>query len=51
MFDNDVQFGFGGLHGAHKRIKRAENVKLLDVTSMYPNIILLLNVLGTATEK
>jgi hypothetical protein len=51
MFDNDIQFGFGGLHGAHKTIKRAENVKLLDVTSMYPNIILLLNVLGTATEK
>ena len=51
MFDNDIQFGFGGLHGAHKTIKRAENVKLLDVTSMYPNIILLLNVLGTATKK
>jgi hypothetical protein len=50
-FDNDIQFGFGGLHGAHKTIKRAEKVKLLDVTSMYPNIILLLNVLGMASEK
>jgi hypothetical protein len=50
-FDNEIQFGFGGLHGAHKTIKRAENVKLLDVTSMYPNIILLLNVLGMATQK
>ena len=48
-FDNDIQFAFGGLHGAHKTIKRAKNVKLLDVTSMYPNIILLLNVLGSAS--
>jgi hypothetical protein len=45
-FDNEIQFGFGGLHGAHKKIKRAKNVKLLDVKSMYPNIILILNVLG-----
>jgi hypothetical protein len=50
-FDNEIQFGFGGLHGAHKRIKRVENVKLLDVASMYPNIILNLNALGHATEK
>lgn len=50
-FNNEIQFAFGGLHGAHKTIKRAENVKLLDVTSMYPNIILLLNVLGAASEK
>jgi hypothetical protein len=50
-FDNEIQFGFGGLHGAHKRIKRSENVKLLDVASMYPNIILNLNALGHATEK
>lgn len=51
-FDNEIQFGFGGLHGAHKTIKRVENVKLLDVTSMYPNIILILNALGKeATAK
>jgi hypothetical protein len=50
-FDNEIQFGFGGLHGAHQNLKRIENVKLLDVTSMYPNIILLLNCLGYATEK
>ena len=49
-FDNDIQFAFGGLHGAHKTIKRAENVKLLDVKSMYPFIILLLNVLGSASD-
>lgn len=50
-FQNEIQFGFGGLHGAHQLIKRAKNVKLLDVKSMYPHIILLLNVLGHATGK
>lgn len=45
-FDNDIQFGFGGLHGAHRTIKRAKKVKLLDVKSMYPNIILILGALG-----
>jgi hypothetical protein len=50
-FNNIIQFAFGGLHGAHRSIKRAEKVKLLDVTSMYPNIILILNVLGSASEK
>ena len=39
------------MHGAHQRLKRVENVKLLDVTSMYPNIILILNALGYASEK
>lgn len=50
-FGNEIQFGFGGLHGAHKQIKKEKNVKLLDVTSMYPNIILILNALGYASDK
>lgn len=50
-FDCEIVFGFGGLHGQHTRIKKVENVKLLDVASMYPNIILNINGLGTATEK
>ena len=50
-FGNEIQFGFGGLHGAHKEIKKRKNVKLLDVKSMYPNIILILNVLGEASQK
>jgi hypothetical protein len=50
-FGCDFQFAFGGLHGAHKTIKREKKVKLLDVKSMYPNIILILNVLGQAAEK
>lgn len=50
-FDNVIEFGFGGLHGVHKTEKRFENVVLLDVASMYPNIILQINALGKATEK
>jgi hypothetical protein len=50
-FGCNIVFAYGGLHGEHKTIKRAKNVKLLDVVSMYPNIILLLNVLGHASEK
>jgi hypothetical protein len=50
-FGCEIQFGLGGLHGAHKIIKREKRVKILDVISMYPNIILLLNVLGEAGIK
>lgn len=50
-FDCEIEFGFGGLHGVHKHIKRAENVKLLDVASMYPHIILNIDGLGQATQK
>ena len=51
MFDNDIQFGFGGLHGAPNQPIKVKNVKLLDVTSMYPNIILNINALNEATEE
>lgn len=40
------EFGFGGLHGVSKTGKHFYNVTLLDVASMYPNIILNLGVLG-----
>lgn len=50
-FNCNIQFGFGGLHGAHKHIKKAKKVKLLDVKSMYPHIVILLNILGEATAK
>jgi len=50
-FGCDIQFGFGGLHGANKKIKRAKKVLLLDVKSMYPTIILILGCLGHASEK
>jgi hypothetical protein len=50
-FGCDIQFGFGGLHGAHKTIKKAKKVKLLDVTSMYPTIILILKAIGEACQK
>ena len=32
-FGNEIQFAFGGLHGAHMTKKRVKKVKLLDVTS------------------
>lgn len=50
-FGCEIQFGFGGLHGCHKKIKKSKKVKLLDVKSMYPTIILILNCLAHASEK
>lgn len=50
-FGCDIEFAFGGLHGVPSNgQKRFENVKLLDVASLYPNIIMKLNGLGQATE-
>ena len=48
-FGCKIEFGFGGLHGVHKKIKRVENVVLCDVSSMYPSIIENINGLGEAT--
>ena len=44
-------FGFGGLHAVNNSKNRFENVKLLDVVSMYPSIIIKLGILGDATAK
>jgi hypothetical protein len=46
-----IEFGFGGLHGVHKSHTKVKNVKLLDVKSMYPHIILIINALGEFSEK
>lgn len=48
---NYIEFGWGGLHGAPKGFIQRENVKLADVSSMYPNIIINLNGLGDKTEE
>lgn len=49
-FGCNIEFSFGGLHGVPiGSQKRFENVKLLDVASLYPNIIMKLNALGQAT--
>ncbi len=49
-FGCNIEFSFGGLHGVPiGNQKRFENVKLLDVASLYPNIIMKLNALGQAT--
>ena len=50
-FGNVVEFGWGGLHGAPKGFVKKENVKLVDVSSMYPNILIILRGLGDKTEK
>lgn len=42
-------FGFGGLHGAPSKPGHYTNVKLADVGSMYPSIIVATNALGEAT--
>lgn len=51
MFDNEITFGIGGGHSVNTKERYFENVKLLDVTSMYPSIIILLKILGEATPK
>lgn len=48
-FNCHVEFGFGGLHGVHKYKQDVKNVKLLDVASMYPHIILNIDALGSAS--
>nr|WP_278842533.1 DNA polymerase domain-containing protein [Melissococcus plutonius] len=50
-FGCDLEFSFGGLHGVPSSDqKRFESVLLLDVASLYPNIILKLNALGQSTN-
>lgn len=50
-FGNVIEFGWGGLHGAPKGFVQEENVKLMDVNSMYPNILINLNGLTDKTEE
>lgn len=50
-FNNLIEFGRGGLHGAPKGFVTAENVKLMDVNSMYPNILINLNGLSDKTDE
>lgn len=47
----NYEFGFGGLHGVPASGRRRfENVIMLDVASLYPNIIMKLGALGDSTE-
>lgn len=50
-FNCKIEFGWGGLHGAPDGTYEDRNVKLLDVASMYPNILILLNGLGDKTDE
>lgn len=49
-FGCDFIFGFGGLHGAPSKGGIYYDVKLLDVGSMYPSIIILFSLLREQTE-
>ncbi|WP_425539417.1 hypothetical protein [Microaceticoccus formicicus] len=49
-FGNVIEFGWGGLHGAPKRFITDADVKLADVSSMYPNILILLDGLKDKTK-
>lgn len=45
------EFGWGGLHGVPKGFVQKDNIRLMDVASMYPNILILLEGLGTGTDQ
>lgn len=49
-FGNVIEFGWGGLHGVPKGYLERENIRLADVASMYPNILINLNGLGDKTD-
>lgn len=51
LFGCEFTFSAGGLHAVTKENKVFRNVKLLDVASMYPSIIINLNALESATRK
>lgn len=46
-----IEFGWGGLHGAPVGTYEARDVKLFDVASMYPNILINFNGLGDKTAE
>lgn len=50
-FDMDFTFGFGGLHGVASEGRKWTDVKLLDVGSMYPSIVILLQALGPESTQ
>jgi len=49
-FGCDITFASGGLHGVAVQGKEFRGVKLLDVGSMYPSIVVNLEALGPGTE-
>ena len=50
-FGVEIEFGWGGEHGAPKGFLEARNVRLADVGSMYPSILINLNGLGDKTKQ
>lgn len=50
-FENEIQYGFGGLHSQNSRQKVYKNVHNLDVASLYPTIICNYDIYGNSTKK
>lgn len=50
-FGNNIEFGWGGLHGAPAGVVHKKDIRLADVGSMYPNILIILNGLGEKTGE
>lgn len=50
-FGNVIEFGWGGLHGAPKGFVKAQDIKLMDVNSMYPSILINLDGLQDKTQE
>lgn len=50
-FGNFIEFGWGGLHGAPKGFTEKKNIRLADVSSMYPSILILLKGLQDKTDE
>lgn len=48
-FGNEIEFAWGGLHGAPKGFITCENIRLVDVGSMYPSILINLKGLSDKT--
>lgn len=49
--ENKIVFGYGGLHGVHKVVKKVKDLFHIDVASMYPSLIINHRILGHFTEQ
>lgn len=49
LFENVVSFSNGGFHSVHEYKHKFDNIHCLDVTSLYPNLMVNNNILGEST--
>lgn len=50
-FDMRIDFGYGGIHAFNNNHRNVKNVWHVDVASMYPSIIINMNIFGDATDE